>query len=831
MSQLSLTQQLLTLPRPQPFTGKQIILTTDPARWAGLNSPDWQVWDLSALRSWVGPEGYTKAEHLDWIYRQLLFLGWPSEMLELNVRYNVYHGNFICDLVLEPSRNKCWAIGVLSVLKDNTLEYNTLEYELEFLAQEYFFQGVYLTDGQNYEFTKVDPEFGIMKRSLDPDLKQGLPRPEDAGLEAKHPLFTLKKIASFQVFKKLLAQLLPNSHFVLDETLFCWPHGFESQAKVSLMPAGPVLLDYLLPALKGSMVIALPPEVWANKQLTEPRSYLLKKFHLDAWLEPFQATATNQHLCFFSTPVKPSGKTWIEKLPEQTETSQPYLISPAFWAALRREPCESSEAGVAWQAESQTPWTLSQLLPCERFFDPDFLKQGPTLALGEVCDCLLLQPQNGPFQFLPGDICLPVVSTNPAEALTLIQAERLFTPPEACFCLRLKPKRLALYPSLDSTYLWTYFQSEALRKYLQTRVSGLLEPCLAQHDLLTIPLVLLPLEPGFLKELYQLHAQLNQRMDQLFLAPRGLIGTAQSEEKLQSLYQLRATAQMMQSSAENLLKVEYQICVYYPFVLAFLYRQILSLRKPMERYKELLRLVENLTAFLACQVLALLQSQQRGEALLKFMVSTWRKQGASLGHWRKCCIEGLAMLQTDPQPDLAWVHELARLKLDKMHHGPGKALNDLISAKNDFKHDRGPIGEDQYLQAFEQAFQALNQVMGALNFFKDYPLWEVLELNYLPNQSVFELTCLRHMGDHPALHNETLSSPHPFSKADLILQLAPDHFVSLSPFLTVGVCPQCQHREVYFIDSMDKNRAVLKSFERGHLKHSESIASYFVDKG
>jgi hypothetical protein len=828
MSQLSLTQQLLTLPRPQPFTGKQIILTTDPARWAGLNSSDWQVWDLSALRSWVGPEGYNKAEHLDWIYRQLLFTGWHSETLQLNVSYHIDFGKVICDLVIEPSRNKSWAIGVLPVLESNTLEYNTLEYELEHLAQEFFFQVVCITDGQQYEITQIDPEFGMMKRSLDPDLKHGLPRPEDAGLEAKHPLFTLKKIASFQAFNKLLAQLPPSSHFVIDETLFCWPHGFESPAKVSLMPSGPVLLDFLLPALKGSLAIPLPPEVWANKQLSEPRSYLLKKFHLDAWLEPFQATATNQHVCFFSIPVKPSGKTWIEKLPEQTETSQPYLISPAYWAALRREPCESGEAGVAWQAESQTPWTLSQLLPCERFFDPDFLKQGPTLALGEVCDCLLLQPPNGPFQFLPGDICLPVVSTNPAEALTLIQAERLFTPPEACFCLRLKPQRVAQYPSLDSTYLWTYFQSEALRKYLATRVSGLLEPCLAQHDLLTIPLVLLPLEPGFLKELYQLHAQLNQRVDQLFLAPRGLIGTAQSEEKLQSLYQLRATAQMMQSSAENLLKVEYQICTYYPFVLAFLYRQILSLRKPMERYKELLRLVENLTAFLACQVLALLQSQQRGEALLKSMVSTWRKQGASLGHWRKCCIEGLAMLQTEPQPDLPWVHELARLKLDKMHQGPGKALNDLISAKNDFKHDRGPIIEEQYQQAYENAFQDLNQLMGSLNFFKDYPLWEVLELNRHPLKTDFELTCLRHMGDHPALHHETLSSRHAFGKEQLLLQLAPDAFISLYPYLSVGVCPQCQHREVFFIDRITSGKAMLKSFERGHIQSSEAIATFFA---
>ncbi len=68
------------------------------------------------------------------------------------------------------------------------------------------------------------------------------------------------------------------------------------------------------------------------------------------------------------------------------------------------------------------------------------------------------------------------------------------------------------------------------------------------------------------------------------------------------------------------------------------------------------------------------------------------------------------------------------------------------------------------------------------------------------------------------------------STGDLVLD-AVNGRISLYPFITSAVCPQCEEVETYFVDAWDtkKGTARLKSFEKGHTLDSLEVAGDLED--
>jgi hypothetical protein len=109
--------------------------------------------------------------------------------------------------------------------------------------------------------------------------------------------------------------------------------------------------------------------------------------------------------------------------------------------------------------------------------------------------------------------------------------------------------------------------------------------------------------------------------------------------------------------------------------------------------------------------------------------------------------------------------------------------------KNDFKHDRGPVGPEDIARAADELQETLRRSLDALAFFAEYPI-----------------------------RREDRSASKQPCKGDLSLKPGNGDWRSLYPFIVPMTCPRCEKEEAYFIGAWDrkKNRARLKSFEKGH---------------
>lgn len=231
--------------------------------------------------------------------------------------------------------------------------------------------------------------------------------------------------------------------------------------------------------------------------------------------------------------------------------------------------------------------------------------------------------------------------------------------------------------------------------------------------------------------------------------------------------------------------LEHRISTSYPSPLAHGYRALMAAGDPGDLYREQLRFAENTLAFLASVSLALLREEDREKAGLD-LKKKW-SGGISPGDWKEIvqkCSKVFASYQA-----VSLATAIHGLKIGSEQKGFGWDVISLIQAKNDFKHDRGPISSEELAKATSEAQERLRRCMEALDFLADYSL------------------------------REAEGTGDPF------LQVGEDR-LSLQPFITFATCLRCRSPESYFVDAWDtkKGTARLKSFERGHTISSDGIS-------
>ncbi len=116
--------------------------------------------------------------------------------------------------------------------------------------------------------------------------------------------------------------------------------------------------------------------------------------------------------------------------------------------------------------------------------------------------------------------------------------------------------------------------------------------------------------------------------------------------------------------------------------------------------------------------------------------------------------------------------------------------------------------------------------MEALSFLADHPIRQVEDFNVSRSGDEYILKCLRYTGDHPSLPQEEVVFHRGLPRGDLFLELTPNSWVPLYPFIATKTCSDCKAKETYFVDLWDTRRdtAHLKSFERGHTMSSSDVS-------
>ena len=268
-------------------------------------------------------------------------------------------------------------------------------------------------------------------------------------------------------------------------------------------------------------------------------------------------------------------------------------------------------------------------------------------------------------------------------------------------------------------------------------------------------------------------------------------------------------------------ELEYQISSSHPFPLAFGFRSLASVVDVRDLYREQLRIAENKLAFLASVSLALLREEHHREANVE-LGEYWRS-GISPGDWKEIVARCSKVFAAYDDP---LAQAISKLNIRSEKKGFGADVIALIRAKNDYKHDRGPVVLEDIATASREVQDRLRRCMGALAFFAEYPMRQVLDFDVDRSGDEFSLKCLRYMGDHPSFPQEELVFHKGLRKGDLYLDLGNQDWVPLYPFILPMTCSHCKARETYFIDIWDQRRdtALMKSFERGHTMSNSGVS-------
>jgi len=367
--------------------------------------------------------------------------------------------------------------------------------------------------------------------------------------------------------------------------------------------------------------------------------------------------------------------------------------------------------------------------------------------------------------------------------------------------------------------IFQFFSSSIGRQLLTSISSGVSAPTLSVTALRQLKVPLLPRELySGLDELTEIEQALRTKADKLRSLRLDLFGIESQTTPEQRLQEIRQTAKAISASIGQAESQEFQIRNFYPYPLAFLYRSLASNTVHGDLYRDQLRLAENIIAFVASVSLALVSPPDRASSGIDLR-AYWRK-GISPGDWREIsqkCSRILISYRANPI-----AQALAALWNDRRHRTFRDRIDQLISRKNDFKHDRGPKNDEDFEAESAKTNAALADCMGALGFLAEYPLRLIRDMSRIRGGREVTLVTLTCMGDHPGFGQQQMTYPDALTKNDLYIEIEKDNWNQLYPFLLAHNCSQCNNREFYFVDRWpDKNGlAVLKSFERGHTYES-----------
>lgn len=277
-------------------------------------------------------------------------------------------------------------------------------------------------------------------------------------------------------------------------------------------------------------------------------------------------------------------------------------------------------------------------------------------------------------------------------------------------------------------------------------------------------------------------------------------------------------------------ELEYRISSSYPFPLAFGFRALASIVDPRDLYREQLRVAENILAYLGSVSLAILLPQDFTQA--KVDPKHYWLTGVSPGDWKEMVAESSKVFADYEDNSLALSIKSLGIRSEKKQQSFGANVAALIKAKNDYKHDRGPVVLEDIADASREVQGRLKLCMEALEFSTNYPIRQVEDFDVARRGGGVILKCLRYTGDHPSFPQEEIPYERALPRGDLFLDQGQHGWTPLFPFMTTMTCSHCKARETYFIDAWDTKRGVarMKSFERGHTtissEVSEALAEY-----
>lgn len=384
-------------------------------------------------------------------------------------------------------------------------------------------------------------------------------------------------------------------------------------------------------------------------------------------------------------------------------------------------------------------------------------------------------------------------------------------------------------------YLLEFLRSDKGYGLISSLFVGVAMPHLRSSDFLRLEI---PIPDNSVTELIaniqNVEMDLLQRIETAQGLRARLFGIEDAEELQKQLDELGTETKILTASLVQADSLDYQIRNFYPYPLAFSYRTLSAIHDIGSKYKEQLRIAENLLVFLAAIGLSVGRLNGGLKNQADITSATIRKYfggGISPGDWQMLAYFAGKNLRGQRQFAIADSFAALWFKGSSVKESDfARNTKRLVELKNDFKHDRGPKTPQELNEGSNELQKLLDECYAQLSFLVKYPirLIQSMDMDVVTDEAVFET--LVYEGDHPGLRQEQVRYPKAQPKDMLYIEVDKALWAPLYPLISVQYCQSCKMRETYFIDRWDGNgnKSVLKSFERGHTHNGTEDAKQVV---
>lgn len=865
---------LLSLVQLQPLEiepGRRLIFTSMPELWSDyVFDKRSRGIDLSRLLG-ISPSANVTGYALEaLVLRAMVSAGWNESVLVQQYRSDLKTSRVsVIDIgVLGPENELVLAIEVkprdeiahrgIKELFDSLRSQTSARWLCLTDGDRYFLEDMQTNEQRVYNETPAPQTLGIgewaISQEPQPELPSDILRPQSVS-ELRQIVEDFRPesiIIDFSISSNgyLVSEgsewygLLPSpiegriARILLQDLLLAWVIGFPTIRSISTITASTILTNESSQWLRRTLSDRLPPFA-----VIELPAGVLPATHLNA---AFLILGGSRQRTYFDV---------LTSVSELTEaTSQSWYLSLSAWMKGQKP-----TTGYTLQMRDATTWAVAANSPEVDETFQRLAKLGELLPLTELCEVIRSTPRvllsraisgvatdlqevhvisakdirRGYFDLsnvetlqLPANHSLPTLSNGDVVVPSLLErtfrafvfeSDHRAVPNDSVIVLRPRDERV------NGDYLVEFLNSPTVARLVAALVpamgggsggsNAIRRLTKARLSQLRVPIIDATLFEG-LSDIHNAERELQAKAQELSVRRQSLFDSPDRSTLAKNVKDLKRRGRLIGESLSKVDQPEFQISNFYPFPIAHGFRLLASKVEPLELYREQLRVAENLLAFLAAISLSLLQEQDRGEGKLDFR--RYWGGGISPGHWREITANTTRVLGSYKDHPLAEALVALRITSTKGTFGP--AIQRLITAKNDFKHDRGPTIDEDIRNASQEVAVALDTCMQSVSFLTEFPIRQVTKV--IPDRRgvKVKLSCLRYTGDHPGLAQEEIDFPRPLHPGDLYIDLGPNGWATLFPFIVARNCPHCKTGEVYFIDKWDSGsgKTSLKSFERGH---------------
>ncbi|MGV9862620.1 hypothetical protein [Rhodococcus koreensis] len=261
-----------------------------------------------------------------------------------------------------------------------------------------------------------------------------------------------------------------------------------------------------------------------------------------------------------------------------------------------------------------------------------------------------------------------------------------------------------------------------------------------------------------------------------------------------------------------------------PFPIARTARSLQISHNPIEQYTLLLELAESISVSVGAVAAAWLIRNEPDNPQLQSLYQAMSR-GVSQGTWHSVIAAAAKSMANSESAIPGYCQGVGQ---SKKSPDLVSILRGVVEERNRWAHGARPTTKGDAAIRINDILEKLDIALRKISFLGHSPWILVRDTSYDRRSGQFVANVGKAMSDHPEFEPSTIRTSTPLAEDTLYVD-AKGIYIDLTPLVVYKYCVHCRQPEMFYADRLDRGRAVLKSFARGHETFDEEIFEEFQD--